>query len=329
MPKKGRASPEPDPYDYADQGVPDIRDIEKQMMEKDFENQNLRSRNFGLSEGVEGGMMPRPDANVVEFKLSSDDLLEKIEHYLRGDVLKRRINEDGQEDTYYAAPSKKISVTLFYNKKNGRIYIVNEYPDGSTVPDWQLISIFEKNDQDQNIEIPIEENYKAFYMKELLDGLNDKGGKKPYIENIGPATKEVVDVSKMNLSEYGVQETMNILSMYITKETFLSWYKEERIYEIMADIGDQLNKFFLINSKLLGLDTEYKKTKYPVIIVTILHSIENAYRRALLGSENKGTREGIIVTQHQGVGDHMYGGGGMGNLSMPKKKWNAFDPKTW
>lgn len=327
MPKKGRASPEPDQYD--DQGTVDVGAIEKAMMDKDQENQYLRSRNFGLNDAMAEGMMPRPDANVVEFKLSSEDLLDKIEHYLRGDVLKHRKNEDGQEDSYYAAPTKKISVTLFQNKKNGRVYIINEYPDGSTIPNWQIMSLFEKGEDDELVEVPLEENYKAFYMKELLDGLSNEKGKKPYVENIGPASKEVIDTSKMNLSEDGVQEVMNILSMYINKETFLSWYKEERIYEIMADIGDTLNKFFLINSKKLGLDTEYKKTKYPVIIVTILHSIENAYRRALLGSENKGTREGIIVTQHQGVGDQMYGGGGMGGHQAPKKKWSPWDRSTW
>lgn len=117
---------------------------------------------------------------------------------------------------------------------------------------------------------------------------------------------------------------MNLLSMYINKETFLSWYKEERINEILSDIGDNLNKFLLVNGKAMGLDTEYKKTKYPLIVVTILHSIENAYRRALLGSENKGTREGILITQHQPQ-TNSYAA-----LPPPaKKKWSPLDKSTW
>ena len=94
--------------------------------------------------------------------------------------------------------------------------------------------------------------------------------------------------------------------------------------EILSDIGNQLNKFFLVNYKLMGLDTEYKKTKYPVMVVTILHTIENAYRRALLGQENKGTREGIIITQHQSPNMQM-----PQTLPVQKKKWTPFDKSTW
>lgn len=346
-------SQDEDPYQ-------NFENVQNEMTKKEQENQYLRSRNFGLQDAAESGFMPKNDSNVIEYKLSSEELLERIEHYLKGDVLKTRVNEDKQVETYYAAPTKKISISLYKNEENGKTYLVNEHHETKTGEEWNVLSVIERNQDGTFSEYDIEMNYKPSILKDIQEGLNKDIEKEEIIEEekitpkkgrwgkeivkiiskvkksqkkkitfVGFGTKEIPDLSRMNLSEYGVQEVMNILSMYINKETFLSWYKEERIFEIMGDIGDQLNKFFLINSKLLGLDTEYKKTKYPVIVVTILHTIENAYRRALLGSENKGTREGIIITQHQPMGG--YGGGGMGMMPqrVPKKKWSPFDKSTW
>lgn len=318
----------------------DLQEIERQMSARDQENQFLRSQNLGYRDAAESNFMPKPDSNVIEYKLDSGELLERIEHYLRGDILKTRTNDRGETESYYAVPTKKISVTLYKNKDLDRVYVVNEHPKGkvSEEEEWDVLSIFEhqtnSSDEEELVETPIEDNYKPIILAELQRGILaelQRGlapkSKKAKVVYVGVANKEVIDTSRTNMSEYGVQEVMNILSMYITKETFLSWYKEERIYEILGDIGDALNKFFLINSKLLGLDTEYKKTKYPVIVITILHAIENAYRRALLGSENKGTREGILISQHQPMGSFP----GQQNLPSPtpKKKWSPFDKSTW
>jgi len=313
-----------EPEDDSEEGLPNFQDVERELASKDYENQYLRGRNLALQDAAESGFNPRPDANVIEYKLSSEELLERIEHYLRGDVLKKIINEQKQVESFYSVPTKKISVNVYRDNQTARVYIVDEHPTGHDKEEWDIISVFEKEEEGQMIETSVEDNYKSILLNELKRSLASKA-KKPRITNLGLASKEVPDPKRINLNDYGVQEVMNILSMYITKETFLSWYKEERIYEILGDLGNQLNKFFLINSKQIGLDTEYKKTKYPLIIVTIIHAVENAYRRALLGSENKGTREGIIVTQHQGVGNQPY----MPLPSPRKKSWSLLDRSTW
>jgi hypothetical protein len=310
-----------------DTGMPDFEQINREMVSKDQENQYLRSRSLQMQDAIESNFNPKQDANVIEFKLSSEELLERIEHYLRGDILKTRINENKQAETFYTTPTKKLSVNLYRDNQTGRVYVVNEHPTGKKEEDWDVISVFDpdEGDAEKVIETPVEQNYKLFILNELQTILKSKA-KKPRVISLGIASKEIQDNSRINLNEYGVVEVMNILSLYITKETFLSYYKEERIYEICGDLGNQLNKFFLINSKAMGLDTEYKKTKYPLIIVTILHSVESAYRRALLGNENKGTREGILVTQHQGVGNPQ------NYQPMPtskKKSWSPFDKSSW
>ncbi len=302
----------------------DLEVLEKQIASQDQENAYLKNKNFGLQESVESSFLPKPDTNVIEFKLSPEELLERIEHYLRGDVLASRTNSDGELETYYTVPTKKINVTLFENIKSKVVYVIDEHP--SENPDekekdknWEILSIIEgKGDKAQ--EIVIEDNYKKFLVEELKKGLKEK---KKKFKLKGHAVNDIPDSSRINLNDYGISEIMNMLSMYINKETFLSFYKEERINEIMADIGDELNKFLLINGKLMGLDTEFKKTKYPLMVVTIIHAIESGYRRALLGNENRGTREGIIITQHQPQ---------MGNvmpMQVPKKRWSPFDKSTW
>lgn len=308
-----------------DEGNPSMEDIGKQMSDQDQENQYLRSRSLGMESAIESNFMPKGDTNVIEFKLSPEELLERIEHYLRGDILKSRRNEAEELETYYSAPTKKITVSLFENIKTKTVYVINAHPEKITEGEeentyWELLSIIEGGGDDAE-ELTVEDNYRGSLLKELKLGLKEK--KKVFVSR-GYATKEVIDNARINLNEYGISEIMNTLSMYINKETFLSFYKEERINEIMADIGDKLNEFLLINGKLMGLDTEFKKTKYPLMVITVLHSIESSYRRALGGNENRGTREGILITQHQPQ---------QAINTMPsqatKKKWSPFDKSTW
>ena len=297
-----------------------LEGAEKKMSDFEQENSYLKNRNLGLSEAVESNFLPKIDSNIIEFKLSSEELLERIEHYLRGDVLKQKKSEDenGEIESYYAIPSKKITVKLFQEKSSKIVYVVDEHP-GENSKDWEVLSMIQEEEGEIQ-EIAIEDNYKSSLLKEIKEGI--EGKKKKFISK-GYATKEVPDNERINLNEYGVAEVMNTLSMYINKETFLSWYKEDRINEIMADLGDKLNEFLYINGKKMGLDTEYKKTKYPMMVVTILNVVESAYRRAIMGNENRGTREGIIITQHDNPQS--------GNLQMQvqKKKWSAFDKSTW
>lgn len=307
--------------------------FEKEMSSKDNENNYLRSRSLGMQDAVESNFLPKADSNVIEFKLSAEELLERIEHYLRGDVLRTRTGENNEVETYYSVPTRKINVSLFENKKSKIIYIVDEHPESNIkedksnikgeddVEDWEILSMIQGKGDDAQ-EIIVEDNYKSFLLEELKKGLIGKN--KKFISR-GHAMKEIPDKDRINLNEYGISEIMNFFSMYINKETFLSWYKEERINEIMGDLGDELNKFLLINGKKMGLNTEYKKTKYPLMVITILHVIESAYRRALQGNENRGTREGILITQHQ---PHPQSSGGM-PMQVAKKKWSPFDKSTW
>ena len=254
----------------------------------------------------------RPESNLVEYKLSAEELLSRIEHYLRGDIIKTKINENGEVESFYATPTKKVTTLVLLDKETEFLYYINEF-DGERGNKWRVLSTISPEGEENFIE----KDYGLKLAEEVKKRYN-----KGKFEKLKYVTKEVVDETKVNLSDYGVSEIMNILSMYVTKETFLSYYKEERINEILADVGDELNKFLFINGRKMGLNTEYKKTKYPIMVLTVLHAIESAYRRSIGGNENKNTITKAMISQDLSsrVGDF--------NQIRPPRK-NLLKPSTW
>ncbi len=109
---------------------------------------------------------------------------------------------------------------------------------------------------------------------------------------VKPKDKEMIP-----LNSFGVSALMEIVSKYIDRNTVLSYYKEERIYEILADLGDDLVMFILSNYEKMGLDTSFKKTKFRLIVITTLHMIESSYRRAIGGETMKEINQSRIITQ--------------------------------
>lgn len=199
---------------------------QRQLMDKNSElSAAISMSNFGNAK----------EGNVIQYQLESDDILDKIEHFFRGDIIKT--NEDG--DTYYAP---------------------------QTNSDLQL------------------------------------------------------------LNEYGVNSMMHKLQNYVNRNTNLSYYSEDRINEILSDVGDALNKLLFCNYEKMGLDTEFKRTKYEEIVVQTLHIIESAYRRAIGGKERELiNNNNININQTERIGQYPLS---QSNLQT-KNKFNLFNPKTW
>lgn len=130
------------------------------------------------------------------------------------------------------------------------------------------------------------------------------------------------DKSLILFNDYGVSSIMSVIGNYINKETVLSFYDELRINEILADLGDALSNFVYCNYEIMGMDTEFKKTRYPLTIITILHSIESAYRRALRGKTSEDLNSSRIFTQTDMIGNRTSG-------PATKKAFNLLRPGTW
>lgn len=160
---------------------------------------------------------------------------------------------------------------------------------------------------------------------ELLDKLENfyRGKYVGYDEEYNQIWKESDDDESRTLNDYGVNVMMETVTKYIDKNTVLSYYSEERIYEILADLGDDLVLVIYCNYERMGMNTYSKKTKFRILITTTLHMIESSYRRAISGRTMEETNQSRIVTQS----DHL--GHGAGVAQSKKKAFNLFNPSTW
>jgi len=283
------------------------------MTNVDFENQQLKQKNLELAQAMTSqGFNPEEEQNLIHYQLETDKILERIEHFLRGDAVK--FSEEG---SYFDTPTKNVLASVRRDRKTGIIYYVQEVKEnmkGSEKKRNILVKIINKKGEEVDV---MEMDSKLILSK--LKGLR--------LKDLGYKYVEVPDDEKKPLNEYGVAEFMRIISMYVTKETFLSYYTEERINEILGDLADALNNFLYCNYEKMGMDFKFKESKYTILVLNIIHTIESCYRRAIGGAEQYNLRSRAIVTQSQGIGSNT---GAMALAkSARKQRWSPIKPSTW
>jgi len=212
--------------------MPDEENIEGFYEDLENENKQLKSKVTEYQAHISNTSFNREDGgNIIQWIAETDDILDKIEHFLKGDVVKT--DEQGN------------------------------------------VSFVEQTDEDLII-----------------------------------------------LNEYGVNSIMQILGNYINRNVILSFYELERVYEILGDIGDELATFILCNYEKMGMTTEFKKARYILMVLQVLHIIESSFRRALGGKAMEEINTGRTVIQSENIGM-------MRNPQMPKKRFNPFKRSTW
>ena len=148
--------------------------------------------------------------------------------------------------------------------------------------------------------------------KKTVEIKGDKG-KKEFVE--------IVNEDLILLNDYGVNSILVIIGSYIDKNTILSNYDEMRINEMLADLGDELANFIYCNYEKIGMDTEFKKTRYQLMVLGILHSIESTFRRSLKGKTMEDINTSRIFTQSDSLGNRPQ--------QPTKKAFSPFKPSTW
>jgi hypothetical protein len=217
-------------YDDINQAILDMEEEELQSSYQGAQNQSyIDPRTYSQ----QSSFAVRPDDNLVKWQLELNDILEKAEHILRGDIPK--------------------------------------YKDG--------ILIWQKN-----------ENPK-------LNSVN----------------------------EYGIQEIMKILVLYINRNTILSDYDNKEINYKVLDFGRRLNNFIFMRYDEIGMDTEDKRKNYEILVGEVVDLVHSAYKRALHGGERRSLREMIQVSQNtQSYGQGSY------PMNMPQvKERSYFNPMRW
>lgn len=101
------------------------------------------------------------------------------------------------------------------------------------------------------------------------------------------------------LNEYGVQEVVRILSMYLNRNTILSDYDDIEIKEKVLDFGRELNDLFFMKYEEMGLLGLEKRKNYPMLIREMVDIVHSSYKRALHGGEKRSLREARQITQSE------------------------------
>lgn len=179
-------------------------------------------------------------------------------------------------------------------------------------------SAFQARDNDDHIRYQLDSSDLLEYLEHSLRGdkikTDKEGNQFWYVLNKEEAKELLV------LNDYGINSLLSVISPYLNRLTSLSFYNVERINEIMADLGEELTLFVFCNYEKMGMDTQYKKSRYGILVVSILHIVESNYRRAIQGrtSEDINTSKVGIMNQGNNV-----------NQMPMKKRFHMFKPSTW
>lgn len=214
-----------------------------------------------------------------------------------------------QEDNYEDISSEEYVQQLMAE--------LNQQRDANTKLSTSLSSISGLSGKDSNlIQVQIDaaellERLEHFYRGDHVG--TDDDGNQVWLRQ---KNKDLV-----TLNDFGVSSLMEIVTKYIDKNTFLSYYDETRIYEIMGDIGDEMTLFILCNYEKMGMNTHFKKTKFRLLVFTTLHIIESAYRRAIRGETSRQVNESRIVSQVDSLNNRP--------PMQHKRRFSLLDPRSW
>jgi len=135
---------------------------------------------------------------------------------------------------------------------------------------------------------------------------------------------EPKDKNKKLFNEYGVQEILRILSMYLNRNTILSNYDEETINWKVYDLGIEISDLIYMKYEDMGLDTPEKIKLYMITVREIIDTIHSTYLRALNGGERESLKTARHIIQNQNMNpEQEYA------ETQKSKKFSLKNPTTW
>lgn len=194
---------------------------------------------------------------------------------------------------------------------------------GSTRSSTGRSTAFQYNPNDNLIKFQLELNEILDRTEHILRGdivgIDEKGNQE-WKDNPKPEENP--------LNEYGVQEFMRILSMYLTRNTILGNYTAEEVDDIVYDFGKELNDLYFMKYEDLGMDNTYKRQNYPMFFLMMKHTVQNAYSRAIGGKERDSLREARSFQQQEIVqpsGTSV----NINNPALQQKQRSIFNPARY
>jgi hypothetical protein len=209
------------------------------------------------------------ESSLVKWQLNLEEEKERIFHILKGD--RKLINDNGEE--VWISPKVKLTLRAEQDNKKFEWYI-----------DEETNKVRKIKDLETGHETDCIDN------KTLLKKPDDA-------MFIGYRTVEVLDYDNILLNDYGINYVMGLLEAFMNRNIILSNFDEVRMHEICLDLMTQITEDIYNDYERMGLDTDEKLKKFPIIVMKVWVNIEAALRRALGGRENLNLRKIISVNQ--------------------------------
>lgn len=132
-----------------------------------------------------------------------------------------------------------------------------------------------------------------------------------------------------SLNEFGVQQVMKILALYVNRNKILADYDNEEINIKVFDFGRAVNNLIFMMDAEFGMDTENKRKNYEMLITELKDIVHDTYKRALDGSEKRSLREMITVSQNSSTSAQLGGGMTINNQGQPAKERGMLNPMRY
>jgi len=100
------------------------------------------------------------------------------------------------------------------------------------------------------------------------------------------------------LNDYGVDYIMGLLESFLNRNIILSNFEDTRVEEICLDLANQMIEDIYNDYERMGLDTDDKRKKYPILIWKVIINVEASLRRAINNGERASLRKIVTVTQN-------------------------------
>lgn len=149
--------------------------------------------------------------------------------------------------------------------------------------------------------------------------------------------KEPENESYKIFNEYGVQEILRVLSMYLNRNTILSNFDEEtinfKVYDFSIELTDLIfskyeEMFYTPEGLTQDEIDESRKSKiklYMMIVRELVDAVHSAFNRALRGGERESLRSARMVTQNE-AGQMMPM---VSPMQQQQQKFSVIRPSTW
>lgn len=259
--------------------------MEEELRQAQKEKREIAKASLGM---IEQGST---EDNLIKWQLDLEKEKNTIAHLLKGHL--KMVDDNGQER--WIEPSISV-ITKKEVDEEGNFWFIDK--------DGKILKIMNKDGE------------------ELECAGSDVLVNKPETKFVGYGKINVIDYYNKPLNDHGVNMIMGVLDSFVNRNMILSDWEIERINEICFDLGIQLNDDIYNDYENLGMDTDDKRKKYPMLVKKVLYNIEASLRRGMDGGERLSLRKIMTVSQTDNPRMNEF-------QSMPMKRRSIFKPSTW